>query len=552
MLVVEAHQALVAGGLAGGLSVVALVVEVAALQGFSCGSCDGFGLLDEAAEDSGSSFGGFVEESGELGFFELEELLAASLEGVLEGGDQAGVAAQVGPGEADEEDVLGAVDVEAEVFCAAGARGVVSRGLGRGVADFSAFEVDQEAGWDGGASEAVVDAEEGGGRGVEEPEDGRAVVGDVGFLGARGSSFLGELEAGFQLVAAPAPLFFVAGDALAPAGSDVGHFEEGDDLAIASVEADLADRAEVERGLAEGSAGTAEAQGPPPLVQASRRGLEAGDLPLVAFVVEDVARREFAQGEEARVDDEFAFSSRDPGPHGEGREVVARQEAFAGEVAVGVEVAFLAGDFELPQEVQLAERLVVLGSGLLLVFSAPRPEEGVLGHLELALRGAVEVAPAVEGTVEFPGRIFDHAVDPVVGEPACRIAQSVVGGQDLADLLAELVAGGGAELDLVGWVGAQGEVVQLGVDDLLDGLAEEEVDVGEPDGVDVGAQKGLVGEVEARGAPAACDHVLTVAEEVLVVAVDGAAVGEDEAGLPLAASPATPLGVVGVGGNGYN
>ena len=162
-------------------------------------------------------------------------------------------------------------------------------------ADFSAFEVDQEAGWDGGASEAVVDAQEGGGWGVEEPEDGRAVVGDVGFLGARGSSFLGELEAGFQLVAAPAPLFsFVAGDALAPTGSDVGHFEEGDDLAVASVEADLADRAEVERRLAEGSAGTAEAQGPSPLVQASRRGLEAGDLPLVAFVVEDVARGEQA------------------------------------------------------------------------------------------------------------------------------------------------------------------------------------------------------------------------------------------------------------------
>ena len=79
VLVVEAHQALVAGGLAGGLSVVALVVEVAALQGFSCGSCDSFGLFDEAEEDSGSSFGGFVEEIGELGFFELEELLAASL-----------------------------------------------------------------------------------------------------------------------------------------------------------------------------------------------------------------------------------------------------------------------------------------------------------------------------------------------------------------------------------------------------------------------------------------------------------------------------------------
>ena len=54
VLVVEAHQALVAGDLAGGFLVVSLVVEVAALQGFSCGSRDGFGLLDEAAEDSGT------------------------------------------------------------------------------------------------------------------------------------------------------------------------------------------------------------------------------------------------------------------------------------------------------------------------------------------------------------------------------------------------------------------------------------------------------------------------------------------------------------------
>jgi hypothetical protein len=52
-------------------------------------------VLDKPVEDSGSSFGGFVEEDGqvfvlayslgsELGFFELEELLAAALEGVSE------------------------------------------------------------------------------------------------------------------------------------------------------------------------------------------------------------------------------------------------------------------------------------------------------------------------------------------------------------------------------------------------------------------------------------------------------------------------------------
>jgi len=292
VLVVEAHEALVASGLAVGFLVGALVVEVATGEGFSRGAGDGAGFVDEAAEDSGSSFGGFVEEDGavlvaadslggELGFFELEELLAAALEGVLEGGDLAGIVAQVG---ADEEDVLGALDGEADAFCAARARVVGLGGLG---ADVSALEVDEEAGGDLGA-EAVVDAQEGGGRGVDEVEDGGAVDGDVRFLDAGGSGFLGELEAGLEVVAAAAALFFVAGDAFAAAGADVGHFEEGDDLAVVAVEARLADGAEVERGLAVGAAGAAEALGPPPLVQASGRGLEGGDLPLGAFVVEDV------------------------------------------------------------------------------------------------------------------------------------------------------------------------------------------------------------------------------------------------------------------------
>jgi len=65
-------------------------------------------------------------------------------------------------------------------------------------ADVSALEVDEEAGGDLGA-EAVVDAQEGGGRGVDEVKDGGAIDGDVRFLDAGGSGFLGELEAGLEV-----------------------------------------------------------------------------------------------------------------------------------------------------------------------------------------------------------------------------------------------------------------------------------------------------------------------------------------------------------------
>jgi len=257
--------------------------------------------------------------------------------------------------------------------------------------------------------------------------------------------------------------------------------------------------------------------------------------------------REFPQGAEAGAGDEFAVSSRDPGPHGEGREVVAGQEAFAGEVAVGIEVSLFPGGVDLPQQVQLAQGLAMLGLGQLLVVAAARAEEGGLGHEELACGCAVQLPPAREGAVELLRRFQDHAVDPVVGEPG-RLGED--GGEDLAHLLAELVPRRCSELELAGGIDAQGEVVLIGVDDLLDGLTQGEAHAGEPDGVDVGSQQGFVAEVEAGRAHAARDNFFPAAEEVLVVAVERAAIGEDEARLSLTSGPAAALGVVG-GRGGY-
>src|SRR2546427_4881018 len=72
--------------------------------------------------------------------------------------------------------------------------------------------------------------------------------------------------------------------------------------------------------------------------------------PTGAFVVEDVARREFAQHEEARAGDELALVARHPRSYRQRWEVVARQESFAREISVGIKVTFLAGGVNLKQQ----------------------------------------------------------------------------------------------------------------------------------------------------------------------------------------------------------
>ena len=94
-LIVEAHQTLVARRQAIGLEIVALVVEMAAEQCFPGHTSDDIGFLDETAEHAGASFGRLPKKNcpgwphadafrPQLGFLELEQLFATSLQGVLE------------------------------------------------------------------------------------------------------------------------------------------------------------------------------------------------------------------------------------------------------------------------------------------------------------------------------------------------------------------------------------------------------------------------------------------------------------------------------------
>src|SRR5207245_9600479 len=99
------------------------------------------------------------------------------------------------------------------------------------------------------------------------------------------------------------------------------------------------------------------------------------------------------------------------------------------------------------------------------------------------------------------------------------------------------------KLDLTRRVLAQRQRVLLGVDHFFDRPAKWQAYLGEPNGVKVRAQQRLVREIEARRTHAARHHVLAAAEEILVVAVERAAVGEHKTRLPLPARAAASLGV---------
>ena len=82
------------------------------------------------------------------------------------------------------------------------------------------------------------------------------------------------------------------------------------------------------------------------------------------------------------------------------------------------------------------------------------------------------------------------------------------------------------------------------VDGLGDRPAQADADLGQPDRVDVGAEQVLVEQVEARRGDDARDHLVGVAEVVLVVAVAGGAVRGDQGRLAGSSGSPRALGVV--------
>ena len=146
-------------------------------------------------------------------------------------------------------------------------------------------------------------------------------------------------------------------------------------------------------------------------------------------MVNEVERAELAQGDGPRARDVLARRAArgHEDPEWQAREVVARQEAFGGQVAVGVELAELRGAaLVVAQQIELPIGLV-LQPLVLPVLVAPHLETARLDRL----RGAgqerpgrlVHLAPAVHGAVEVLREAAQILVNPVVGIPSVRGAR---------------------------------------------------------------------------------------------------------------------------------
>ncbi len=146
--------------------------------------------------------------------------------------------------------------------------------------------------------------------------------------------------------------------------------------------------------------------------------------------------------------DEFPLLSWNPCADGKGGEVVIGQEAFTGQIPVGIEVGLLAAHVRLEQEIALSHRLLLAGVGRGLVGGTPGSHQLFGGLVELPCRRAKEFSPAIEGPVEPPWCFVDDAVNPRVTEPTAGGEEPGIGRQHTANPLSQLEPGRLAKLDL--------------------------------------------------------------------------------------------------------
>ena len=188
------------------------------------------------------------------------------------------------------------------------------------------------------------------------------------------------------------------------------------------------------------------------------------------------------------------------------REGVAGQEALAGEVAVAVEVAEL-----------LLVVLVLEQPELVLRVHAAALRElarvrlgGVVEHPAvlfplLGQRRPVQLAPPVAGGTKLAGRGPQGVVDPVLGPPRVWLVQArelsedrmcTLGRPAAGRRVSELAATGAGGLPRTGSRLSSSSMAMSS--DIVIRLSEAHAGLGQPDGVDVRADKVFVGEVQAR------------------------------------------------------
>ena len=344
-----------------------------------------------------------------------------------------------------------------------------------------------------------------------------------------------EAHGGAQFKALAHALFFVRADAVAPAGGDVLQteqckqgFAERRMTALAQIQPVAGcDRVEVaaDRALLGALGSRAVCVG---ILALGHRQVDLVDDVARAFVVDDGARAELGDGQEARPGQEFVGVALDApagdiGRERQAREAVAGQEAFAGEVAVGVEVG-LDDVLGFGQQLDLALGLLAQALGLVVVvFGARVIVDDLLLRLLLALGGAVQAAPALAGLLELDRDLLEHRFQPGLVVPI-GVGQFI--GNRVQDRLGALLRLLGVGLGVQGgldrfeqfqrWVVA-GEIQQF-----FERKTQIQPALGQPDGMHVRAHQVFVGQVEARRGDRAGHHQVGALEVILVVrAADG-------------------------------
>src|SRR5699024_9584711 len=414
-----------------------------------------------------------------------------------------------------------------------------------------------------GAQPAQVDPVDVGGVPVVQTGDGARVVTDERVLTAQAITQVLETVGGDDTKTRTTAFLLVGGDLLPLGGVDGVQVQQAGDGALEGLIAQFAavgfslDGVMVAAPLATHRLACGE------FASGVRGQLHTGDLVARALVVDQGTRAELTYRHETGPLQEITIfemapASGDVGGQGQSWEGVSGQEALGRKVAVGIEVAHhgpaLPALVLEQQDLGLGLTTAVGGLGAVTLGQTVIEHPAVLFGL-VDQCGPEQFAPAGEGGLETVGGVVDDAFQPVLVPPrhftqvGHDVAKDLTGSKD-GPLLGALVEDGFLDsgLQRKGGCGNPLFLVVGDVEDLGDGMAQFQVGLGQPDGLEVGDGQVLVDQVQAWRLHHTGDHQVGTAEVVLVVAVAGGAVGDDQGGLSVPAGAATALGVVGGGG----
>ena len=251
-------------------------------------------------------------------------------------------------------------------------------------------------------------------------------------------------------------------------------------------------------------------------------------------MVDDVGWAKLADRQEARASQKAALvvARGQEGPHGEAREIVAREEALAGEIAVGVEVGLTAAtSLAATEQGELALGLGLAAFRLLVrravATAAPVGIRDRTGLDELGLRVVIELPPALACVVEALRRLGHHGTEPHLVEPRARLQRVREGAKHPAALgeTRGLLTRTSGTVQALFHLGLEGQVRLPRINQAEHIAPQVKARCPQPDRVDVGLQQIFVGEVNLRGGHGPGDHRRRALEKVLVVAAAGGAVG---------------------------